>query len=74
MRQWCQRAVILTFNILPMDGPALRCWARLMHRQPNTLYEDAMIAAIAKVKNLIVVSRNVVDFRGFGVELFNPFE
>lgn len=45
-----------------------------MHRQPNTLYEDAMIAAIAKVKNLIVVSRNVVDFRGFGVELFNPFE
>jgi len=57
-----------------MDGPAFRCWARLMHRQPNTLYEDAMIAAIAKVKNLIVVSRNVVDFRGFGVELFNPFE
>ena len=48
----------LTYNVLPMDGPAFRCWARLMHRQSDTLYEDAMIAAIAKVHNLTVVTRN----------------
>ncbi|MCX5943746.1 MAG: type II toxin-antitoxin system VapC family toxin, partial [Cyanobacteria bacterium] len=41
-----------SFNILSMDGRAFRCWAQLMHRQSDTLYEDAMIAAIAKVHHL----------------------
>ena len=63
-----------SFNILPMDGPAFRCWARLMHRQSDTLYEDAMIAAIATVHQLTVVTRNTRDFQSFGVELVNPFE
>ena len=63
-----------SFNILPMDGPAFRCWARLMHRQSDNLYEDAMIAAIAKVHQLTVVTRNTRDFQSFGVELLNPFE
>ena len=63
-----------SFNILPMDGPAFRCWGRLMHRQSDTLYEDAMIAAIATVHELTVVTRNTRDFQHFGVELLNPFE
>jgi predicted nucleic acid-binding protein len=62
-----------TFNILSLDGPAFRCWAQLMHRQSDTLYEDAMIAAIAKVHQLTVVTRNAADFSGFGVPLLNPF-
>lgn len=62
-----------TFNILSLDGPAFRCWAQLMHRRSDTLYEDAMIAAIAKVHQLTVVTRNVADFSGFGVPLFDPF-
>ena len=62
-----------TFNILNLDGPAFRCWAQLMHRQPNTLDEDAVIAAIAKVHQLTVVTRNVADFSGFEVPLLNPF-
>jgi len=62
-----------TFNILSLDGPAFRCWAQLMHRQSDTLYEDAMIAAIAKVHHLTVVTRNVADFSGFEVPLFDPF-
>jgi predicted nucleic acid-binding protein len=45
-----------------------------MHRQSETIYEDAMIAAIAKVNGLAVVTRNVADFTSFGVELLNPFE
>jgi predicted nucleic acid-binding protein len=61
-------------TILPMDGRAFRCWAQLMHRRSDTLYEDAMIAAIALVHGLTVVTRNVKDFDGFGVALFNPFE
>jgi len=63
-----------SFNILPMDGAAFRCWARLMHRQSDTLYEDAMIAAIAMVNQLTVVTRNTRDFQAFEVELLNPFE
>jgi len=72
IEQWLNR-VCDTFSILPMDGPAFRCWARLMHRQSNTLYEDAMIAAIAKVHQLTVVTRNVSDFRRFDVPLLDPF-
>lgn len=63
-----------SFNLLPMDGAAFRCWAQLMHRRSDTLYEDAMIAAIARVHNLTVVTRNGADFQEFGVALLNPFE
>ena len=63
-----------TYNVLAMDAPAFRTWAQLMHRQSDTLYEDAMIAATAKVHGLTVVTRNVADFNGFGVALLNPFE
>jgi len=45
-----------------------------MHRQSDTLYEDAMIAAIATVHQLTVVTRNTRDIQGFGVVLLNPFE
>ena len=62
-----------SYNVLPMDGATFRCWARLMDRQSDTLYEDAMIAATAQVNNLTVVTRNMVDFKPFGVALFNPF-
>ena len=61
------------YNILPMDAAAFRAWARLMHRKSDTLYEDAMIAAIAKVHGLTVATRNVADFNALGLEVFNPF-
>ena len=63
-----------SLNVLTMDGAAFRCWAKLMHRQSDTLYEDAMIAAVAKVNGLTVVTRNVRDFTGFGVPVLNPFK
>lgn len=34
---------------------------------------DALIAATAKVDNLILVTRNVRDMHGLGVKLLNPF-
>lgn len=61
------------YNVLPMDATAFRLWAQLMHRQSDTLYEDAMIAATAKAHGLTVVTRNVADFKRFGVPLLNPF-
>ena len=65
--------VASSYNVLPMDAVVFRCWARLMHRTSNTLYEDAMIAATADVHGLTVVTRNVADFKSFGVALLNPF-
>jgi len=62
-----------TYNVLPMDAATFRVWARLMHHQSDTVYEDAMIAACAIVHHLTVVTRNVRDFERFNVPLFNPF-
>jgi predicted nucleic acid-binding protein len=61
------------YNVLPMDAAAFRAWARLMHGKSDTLYEDAMIAATAKVHGLTVATRNVADFNALGLEVFNPF-
>ena len=73
MEAWLDQ-VAATYNILPLDGIAFRASAKLMHRKSDTLYEDAMIAAIAQVNNLVVVTQNIADFKNFGVSLLNPFE
>lgn len=65
--------VATSYNVLPMDAATFRAWARLMHRRSDTVYEDAMIAATALVHGLTVVTRNVADFKSFGVALLNPF-
>jgi len=62
-----------TYNILPMDGRTFRVWARLMHKKPQQLLEDGMIAAAAVVNNLIVVTRDIRDFQALGVRTLNPF-
>lgn len=62
-----------SYNVLSMDASAFRCWAQLLHKKSDTLYEDAMIAAIAKIHGLTVVTRNVKDFSDFDVAVFNPF-
>jgi toxin FitB len=61
------------YNVLPMDAATFRAWARLMHRKSDALYEDAMIAATAKVHGLRVATRNVKDFKALGLDVFNPF-
>jgi len=65
--------VAAAYNVLPMDAATFRQWAKLMHRQTDTVYEDAMIAATALVHKLTVVTRNAGDFKRFGVPMLNPF-
>jgi toxin FitB len=69
---WIDR-IASSYNILPMDGSAFRCWASLMHGKPPDLIADAMIAATAAVHHLTVVTRNPRDFERLGVTAFNPF-
>lgn len=45
-----------------------------MHRKSDTVCEDATIAATAQVHGLTVVTRNVADFKPFGVAVLNPFK
>jgi toxin FitB len=66
--------VAMSYNILPMDAEVFRSWAKLMHRRSDTLYEDAMIAATAQVHSLLVVTRNVADFKALGIQVLNPFK
>jgi hypothetical protein len=70
---WIDR-VAQTWNVLSLDARTFRTWAKLMHRQQDHLLMDALIAATAIVHDLVVVTRNVSDFKVFGVRIVNPFE
>lgn len=73
IEDWANQ-VSASFNVLPMNTETFRLWAKLMHRQSDALYEDAMIAATALTHKLTVVTRNVRDFEHFKVAIINPFE
>jgi predicted nucleic acid-binding protein len=62
-----------TFNVLAVDAAIFRRWAQVMHGRPDHHIEDALIAATALVRGLIVVTRSVRDFEPFGIQVLNPF-
>lgn len=65
--------VASAYNVLAMDATAFRHWAKLMHRKSDTLIEDAMIAATARANGLMVVTRNLADFKALGIDVLDPF-
>ena len=62
-----------TDRILSFDEECAQVWGRLMSPHPQHPI-DKQIAAIALIHDLTVVTRNVDDFRGTGVEIKNPFD
>ena len=67
-------AVRSTYRVLSVDADAFQEWARMMYGKSQTLILDALIAAVAIVHSLTVVTRNVRDFKNFGVPILDPFK
>ena len=72
LEQWIDQ-VMAVYEVIPMDGWMFREWSRLMAGKSDHLLQDAMIAATARLHHLVVVTRNVKDFKPFSVEILNPF-
>ena len=73
IEEWVEELETLS-TVLPMDGRCFRETARVMVGKPEDLFDDAMIAATARVHGLTVATRNEKDFRHLGVEIVNPFK
>jgi len=72
IEQWLDE-LARTSNVLDVSASIFRRWAQLMHRRADHHLEDALIAATAITHDLTVATRNVRDFKSFGVGLVNPF-
>ena len=72
LERWLN-GVLTTHEILPVDANAFRVWAKLTHRQSDSFVQDTLIAAVAIVHDLTVVTRNARDFEHTGVRLLDPF-
>ena len=75
VRHWLQQAVVPAFSgrILAVDAAvALRSAA--LHGPNPKPFRDGLIAATALVHGLVVVTRNLADFKANGVPLLNPWQ
>ncbi len=74
LRAWLEGQVLSRFEgrILPVDTAVARQCARL-HIPDSRGERDALIAVTALVHGMIIVTRNVADFRPMGVSILNPW-
>jgi predicted nucleic acid-binding protein len=72
IEQWLEK-ILIFYTVIPMDASIFREWARLMATKSEILMRDAMIAATARDRRLIVATRNTRDFLQFNVQLLDPF-
>lgn len=63
-----------TGRILPLDAAVADRWGRLVAAAGRPLPAiDSLLAATALEHDLILITRNVKDFVGLPVEIFNPW-
>jgi predicted nucleic acid-binding protein len=59
-------------RILAVDDDVATAWGYLMARRSFPV-PGGLIAATARVHNLTLVTRNIADFAGTGVDVVNPW-
>jgi predicted nucleic acid-binding protein len=75
LRNWLENTVLGAFSgrILPLDEAAAVQAAKWHVPNPRPI-NDAYIAAVAFTRRMTLVTRNVKDFGGLGVNLVNPWD
>ena len=73
LEQW-QQDVTRRYSqrILPIDERVSDVWGQFYYIR-NVPVVDGLLASTAKVHNLTLVTRNIQDVQGLGVNLLNPF-
>lgn len=65
-------------RILPFDSVAAKCFGSISAMRRNagrpSSQPDCQMAAIAKSRELTMVTRNVREFSGVGISILNPWE
>ena len=78
--RWIEQDLARQFDgrVLPFDSHTAAIWGRLMgdgdRAGRTSAAADAQIAAIAIQHELILVTRNVKDFRNFNIQLLDPWQ
>jgi hypothetical protein len=71
-RWFAQMRKMLGDRVLPLDEPIMEAWAMLGISISLPLV-DGLLAATAKVRGLMLVTRNIEDIAESGVAVFDPF-
>jgi len=76
---WLSEDLLVRFEgrILPVDVAIAQEWGVTVERARNQgiglSVMDGFLAATAQTRELTLVTRNTEDFRGLGIELFDPW-
>jgi len=80
LHSWLKEDLLVRFDggIIPLDTQVLMEWGMLIARLESTGITlpaiDSLIAATTLTHKLTIVTRNVDDFTGTGIEIVNPWE
>ena len=76
MTRWLE--VGFAGRILPFDSAAARHYADIAsgrRRAGRSIGEaDCQIAAICRSRGVVLVTRNILDFKDTGIEIINPWK
>lgn len=59
-------------RLIPIDAPIAAEWARLLGAKDKN-QRDRALAATARVRGFVLVTRNIADVRGCDVQVLDPF-
>ena len=73
LERWLQK-VLQSFSgrILPIDAKVADTWGKMNAIRPIPVI-DGLLVATAKVHDMTLVTRNVVDIEGLNASVLNPF-